>query len=761
MSTEPTTKKFTFIDLFAGAGGFSEGFLQAELPDGTHYEFVFASDINPNCELTHRVRYNDQLGLGIEFLCKSIRDEDFIAEMLHKLPKDAKGRRRDIDVVCGGPPCQSFSLAGKRRLNDKKDDLFAHYLDVISVLQPKYFVMENVKGILTKDNGKHRERILREIRSIVDVDAVEGIAQALESASVDAPDSEQAQRLRWIACAMRDWRADQALLRMRREKIDRRPKEDSRDADLSDCVATFKTATATLAYKESKTDRDVLTVRHALNLLARPKALTIAREEVRAFLEAMGSGAQFEKFLNATTQQAILATAIAATEPLCKRERSFEDLLNAMRDLANKLAPMPAAPMEPLTAITPALVAEVRQSNVALPLALEYLCRFAEFKASARSIRHRITELKSLADIDEDAFVSIFDDCVSALDLSEVAAAVFVDDGSARLLRDLLDAPMSKLLELATAQTRELPAANQVEKLVRQARLYEVATEATNNKVAPWVLNAADYGVPQNRQRVAFVGVRKDQRDVYKPARTVDEPVTILEALWDLDFLERGAPPPGDYQPDIAQTRLRQFFSDQNKTPQEVQRPRKIDGRLDGGGKSFAQWSKEGRLRSACSRGMTPIYKADEKAPSKEARLHNHDASKHDDKVTARMQLMINAGGWSEALRDQLAASTELRTDKRDYTVLNWKGQAPTVMTIADDFVHYRQPRAPTVREMARLQSFDDDFVFQGKRTTGGDRRKDEVPQFTLVGNAVPPLMARAIAMELLRGLVGVERKES
>ena len=74
-------------------------------------------------------------------------------------------------------------------------------------------------------------------------------------------------------------------------------------------------------------------------------------------------------------------------------------------------------------------------------------------------------------------------------------------------------------------------------------------------------------------------------------------------------------------------------------------------------------------------------------------------------------------------------------------------------MTIPDDFVHYRVARALTVREMARLQSFDDSFVFQGKRTTGGDRRKVEVPQCTLVGNAVPPLMARAVADVLLDAL--------
>ena len=56
-----------------------------------------------------------------------------------------------------------------------------------------------------------------------------------------------------------------------------------------------------------------------------------------------------------------------------------------------------------------------------------------------------------------------------------------------------------------------------------------------------------------------------------------------------------------------------------------------------------------------------------------------------------------------------------------------------------------------TVREMARLQSFDDSFVFQGKRTTGGDMRKSDIPQYTLVGNAVPPLMARAIGNLILQ----------
>ena len=135
---------FTFLDLFAGAGGISEGFLQAEM-DNKFFDFILASDINENCELTHVVRYNMQLGLDMKFLKQDIMEEDFLDNLLEKLDG------QNIDVVTGGPSCQSFSLSGRRKKFDKRDDLFKHYLEVIRALQPKYFVMENVKGLLTKD----------------------------------------------------------------------------------------------------------------------------------------------------------------------------------------------------------------------------------------------------------------------------------------------------------------------------------------------------------------------------------------------------------------------------------------------------------------------------------------------------------------------------------------------------------------------------------------------------------------------------------
>ena len=84
-----------------------------------------------------------------------------------------------------------------------------------------------------------------------------------------------------------------------------------------------------------------------------------------------------------------------------------------------------------------------------------------------------------------------------------------------------------------------------------------------------------------------------------------------------------------------------------------------------------------------------------------------------------------------------------------------WSSKLPsaTVVTIADDYISPWEDRTFSVREMARLQSFDDSFEFLGKRTTGGLKRRVEVPQFTQVGNAVPPLLAKAVANEIRKVL--------
>lgn len=87
---------------------------------------------------------------------------------------------------------------------------------------------------------------------------------------------------------------------------------------------------------------------------------------------------------------------------------------------------------------------------------------------------------------------------------------------------------------------------------------------------------------------------------------------------------------------------------------------------------------------------------------------------------------------------------------KRSTTPLDPALPAPTINTMPDDFIHYNEPRAMTVREHARLQSFPDWFSFKGPYTSGGDRRRTACPRYTQVGNAVPPLLAEALGEVLV-----------
>jgi DNA (cytosine-5)-methyltransferase 1 len=92
-------------------------------------------------------------------------------------------------------------------------------------------------------------------------------------------------------------------------------------------------------------------------------------------------------------------------------------------------------------------------------------------------------------------------------------------------------------------------------------------------------------------------------------------------------------------------------------------------------------------------------------------------------------------------------------TKKGIRTRLNSQSIAPTMVTLPDDYIHPFFDRILTVREMARIQSFDDSFSFLGKRTTGGSMRAKETPQYTQIGNAVPPLLAKAIATEAMKAI--------
>lgn len=142
--------QYTSIDLFSGCGGMSLGFQMA----GIHS--ILASDIDENCEKTFRRNFTNT-----PFLCKDIIliQKDEIDELINGIIPD---------IIIGGPPCQGFSLANKNRnkvAEDPRNKLFYHFIKFINWYSPKAFVMENVKGLLSMQNGKVIETIVNEFSS--------------------------------------------------------------------------------------------------------------------------------------------------------------------------------------------------------------------------------------------------------------------------------------------------------------------------------------------------------------------------------------------------------------------------------------------------------------------------------------------------------------------------------------------------------------------------------------------------------------------
>lgn len=117
------------IDLFCGAGGFSEGFQKSG------FEIVSAVDNWGDAVASYR------RNRGVK---------NAILKDIRKITKhDLNPNREDVEVIVGGPPCQGFSLAGRRNRGDPRNGLFRYFVKMVSEVEPKILVMENVKGLLS------------------------------------------------------------------------------------------------------------------------------------------------------------------------------------------------------------------------------------------------------------------------------------------------------------------------------------------------------------------------------------------------------------------------------------------------------------------------------------------------------------------------------------------------------------------------------------------------------------------------------------
>lgn len=122
----------------------------------------------------------------------------------------------------------------------------------------------------------------------------------------------------------------------------------------------------------------------------------------------------------------------------------------------------------------------------------------------------------------------------------------------------------------------------------------------------------------------------------------------------------------------------------------------------------------------------------------------------HRDDISRRFERLQRSSSDKKGERIGRVLLEQEGLKKHTIWYLHENSPAPTITTLPDDMLHYEDPRIPTVRELARLQSFPDWFEFRGKYTTGGSMRAQECPRFTQVGNAVAPLVAEGLGRMLL-----------
>ena len=253
-----------------------------------------------------------------------------------------------------------------------------------------------------------------------------------------------------------------------------------------------------------------------------------------------------------------------------------------------------------------------------------------------------------------------------------------------------------------------------------------------SNYIISWnILKSSDYGIPQKRERVFMVGIRKTldfhknflNNEILKNTIRNEK----LEDAIELNILPKpknGIIPPSPF--DVLSDLIDE---DYNKNLITTCYPSSANNQIQ----------KEFRKKK----------NSDNSYYRKGHKLTEHQYSKHSKRIIDKFNYMLKNDGRIKKSDVTLKFSQKV-LDK------HWRESGPniTVTSMPDDYIHFSQPRTLSVREWARLQTFPDWYQFAGKRTTGGHRRAGlptstaneiEIPKYTQIGNAVPVKLAKAI----------------
>lgn len=239
------------------------------------------------------------------------------------------------------------------------------------------------------------------------------------------------------------------------------------------------------------------------------------------------------------------------------------------------------------------------------------------------------------------------------------------------------------------------------------------------------LINFSDYGIPQKRCRFILVGIRNDI--VHENKLGADSFFKLLKENREGFLVNKGLEVSVSLEAAISDL----LFSNGTKKLEVF--------------KNFMF----GTYSSTKSRYQTYLRND---LPIENIIPDSHRFANHSAMIIKRFNIILNEAPKGKSLAKEFKKTHNLK--KHTLIPLNGKDQAPTITTLPDDYIHYSEPRILTVREYARIQSFPDSYEFQGKYTTGGKARVLEVPRYTQIGNAIPPLFGEQSGV-ILKQLLG------
>jgi DNA (cytosine-5)-methyltransferase 1 len=256
---------------------------------------------------------------------------------------------------------------------------------------------------------------------------------------------------------------------------------------------------------------------------------------------------------------------------------------------------------------------------------------------------------------------------------------------------------------------------------------YSSYVENALNKAGYFVkgelVNFGDYGIPQKRTRFILVGVRKDLANASKEMAN-----TFFSKIKE----------------------NRDSFLSEKRLTINTNLKDAISDLLKANGLKESPDTK--RFQAGTYSKIKSSYQLLMRKNIKNKIADSHRFPKHRPDIIEKFDVILKTCRKNK----EIDAKTRERFNIKKHTIipLDKNDKSPTITTLPDDYIHYSEPRILTVREYARIQSFPDWYQFQGKYTTGGKRRTQEVPRYSQIGNAIPPLFGEQSGL-VLKQLLG------